>query len=160
MNSVTAFAACLLSLCILAPAQAESLDLNFPEAISGAAFHLAAQTPRPTLLAFWRADCPPCLHDMPVLAAFAQQQNTLRVLGISLSSARDTRQQWLRLAMPFATLINTGFPGELLQYFGNATQAVPYTVVLRADRSLCWSALGALSEAQLHNAWQRCGDVH
>ena len=160
MNSITALAAFLLSLCIIAPVQAESLDLNFPEAISGAAFHLAAQTPRPTLLAFWRADCPPCLHDMPVLAAFAQQHGALRVLGVSLSTAKETQQHWLRLAMPFATLINTGFPGELLQRFGNASQAVPYTVLLRADRSLCWSALGALSEAQLHSAWQRCGDGH
>src|SRR6478735_2197041 len=122
---------CFLTLPVSASDKNTVHDFIFPDAISGKKFELAKQPAQWTLLAFWRVDCDPCIVDMPVLADFSAKNGGIRVLGISLSGEDETRQQWQKMAMPFPILTNTGFPGALLQEYGNELGAVPFTVLLK-----------------------------
>ncbi|HSC74639.1 MAG TPA: TlpA disulfide reductase family protein [Pseudomonadales bacterium] len=131
-------------------------DFSFPDAVSGKEFELGKQPAQWTLLAFWRVDCAPCIVDMPVLADFSAKNSNIRTLGISLSSEEETRQQWQKMAMPFQTLVNTGFPGELLEEYGNESRAVPFTVLLKPDRIICWSVVGKITLEKLQSALQQC----
>lgn len=154
--------ACFFTLCLfvsfsaIAAEKHTAHDFSFPDSLSGKKFDLGKQPAQSTLLAFWRVDCEPCLVDMPVLAEFSVHSSGVRVLGISLSRKEETRVQWLKMAMPFPTLVNTGFPGELLEEFGNELGAVPFTVVLKPDRTVCWSAVGKITLETLKAALGQC----
>jgi peroxiredoxin len=153
---------CCTTLCFfisfpaLASGKITTHDFSFPDAVSGKKFELAKQAAQWTLLAFWRVDCESCVADMPVLAEFSTRNNSMRVLGLSLSRKEESQEYWQKMAMPFPTLINTGFPGELLEEYGNTLGAVPYTVLLKPDRTICWSAIGKITPAMLQEALQHC----
>lgn len=134
----------------------EALDLKFPDVKTGIDFQLSAAPVQQTLLVFWRTDCEPCLKDMPLISDFAVQHTEWRVLGISLSDKKSSLQFLDKQQIKLTTLINNDFPGELLKRFGNSHGAVPYTVMLRADRSLCWSAMGQITEEQLQQGLEHC----
>ncbi len=133
------------------------LDLQFPDAVTGVDLHLSALPPQVTLLAFWQPGCEPCLKDFPVLSDFASAQKHVRVLGVSLSDRHASRRDWENLRMPFPTLVSTEFPEDLLVRFGNPVGAVPYSVMLDAQRHACWSAVGQIHAVQLQQALQDCG---
>jgi peroxiredoxin len=134
----------------------QTLDIKLPEAGTGAVFQLSKQNPQLTLLSFWSADCEPCLKDMAELSIFAQQHVDVRMVGISVSDKKTTIEIWQKNKLPFPTLVNNGFPGELLRKFGNSLVAVPYTVMLTPDRILCWSVMGQITVEQLQQGLQAC----
>ena len=149
------------SLNVRADIAGESLELKLPDAESGVLFQLSKANPEFTLLSFWQINCEPCLKDMVMLSGFAEQYSDVRVLGVSISDKKSTRVLWSKhpwqaQPMPFPTLVNDGFPGELLKRFGNTVAAVPYTVMLNAGRQLCWSAIGQMSAEQLQQGLSAC----
>jgi len=150
----------LLALFLSVQVQAENsdkvLDINFPDATTGAVFQLSHAKPQLTLLSFWQTDCKPCLKDLVPLSAFSKQHDDVRVIAISLSDKKSTRQIWQQQNMPFPTLVNDGFSGELLKRFGNSLVAVPYTVMLDMERHLCWSAMGQITAEQLQQGIVAC----
>jgi thiol-disulfide isomerase/thioredoxin len=157
IRTVCFFMLCLLvNFSAIAAEKNTTHDFSFPDGVSGNQFELGKQPAQWTLLAFWRVDCEPCLLDMPVLAEFSKKNGGVRVLGISLSRKEETHEQWQKMAMPFPTLVNTGFPGELLEEYGNELGAVPYTVLLKPDRALCWSVVGKITSETLQAALQHC----
>jgi thiol-disulfide isomerase/thioredoxin len=135
----------------------QALDLQFPDAVTGVGVHLSVLPPQITLLAFWQSGCEPCLKDFPVLSDFAATQKNVRVLGVSISDRRTSRRDWENLRMPFPTLVSNEFPEVLLARFGDPVAAVPYSVMLDAQRHACWSAVGQINAVQLQQALQDCG---
>ena len=117
---------------------------------------LPAQT---TVINFWRFDCPPCIREMPLLAAQARG-NKARIITIALHRPSET------LAAPAAvqsalrppTIALSG-PGEargLLARFGNRQGALPHTLVLDAHRRPCAQRTGEITQDWLETAIAHC----
>lgn len=112
-----------------------------------------------TVLNFWRADCPPCVREMPLLAEFAREGKA-RVITVALQRPAET------LAAPAVVvaalnqhvlaLNGPSEPRGLLARFGNPHGGLPHTVLLDAKRQTCAQRTGEVDEDWLRNALNRC----
>jgi len=122
---------------------------------------LADLAPRVTVINFWRYDCPPCLREMPVLAAQAAGGRT-RVLAVALHRPFEDA-----LAPPavrealgaMQTLYGPSEPRGLLARFGNPHGALPHTVVLDAARRACARRSGEIDAIWLKRAVEHCASA-
>lgn len=119
---------------------------------------LAELPPQPTVVNFWRYDCPPCLREMPLLATHAAH-GQVRVITVALHRPAETAMAppGVRQALTsLMTLYAPSTPQGVLARFGNPHGALPHTVVLAADRSLCAQHTGEIDSAWLAHATQNC----
>jgi len=140
-------------------AAAPSGSLDF-ELSDGRDFvRLSALPAMPTVVNFWRADCPPCLREMPELAALARS-GKIRVITVALQRPSDTAAApaaiQAALQPPLVSLHGPGEPRGLLARFGNRAGALPYTVVLDAERRPCARQAGEINRQWLENGLAAC----
>lgn len=118
---------------------------------------LAELPPRVTVVNFWRSDCPPCLREMPLLAATARARPELRVVAVAVQKRSETAAGPLRPEPPILLLHAPADPWGLLKRFGNRSGALPYTLVLDRERRPCARQAGEVDAAWLADAVARCG---
>jgi thiol-disulfide isomerase/thioredoxin len=113
--------------------------------------------PSPSVINFWRADCPPCVSEMPLLAAIAREDK-VRVLTVALQRPAETLSApaavQSALAPPMIALHGPREPRGLLARFGNSHGALPHTVVLDARRHVCAQRTGEVDESWLRTAFE------
>lgn len=131
-----------------AGAEATPSTLDF-ELSDGRRFVTLSSLPgMPTVVNFWRADCPPCLREMPELAALARSGKA-RVLTIALQAPAATAAApsivQAALLPPLINLHGPREPRGLLARFGNPSGALPYTVVLDGARRPCARQAGEIN---------------
>lgn len=138
---------------------AAAMDLTLP-ALDGSRFvQLADFTGRPVLLNFWGSECPPCIHEMPLLFALAPRHPGLQFLGIAVDQRASAARFLARLQPSYPQLLATSQPEVLLRRFGNKLGALPYTVVLNARHEVCMTRLGEIDAAWVDGAAAACGAV-
>jgi thiol-disulfide isomerase/thioredoxin len=112
-----------------------------------------------TVISFWRADCPPCLRELPDLARFARRGQA-RVITIALQRPSETAAApapvLAALQSPLLSLHGPQEPRGLLARFGNRTGALPYTVFLDSERRPCAQHSGAVEPRWLDEAMAAC----
>ncbi len=140
-------------------AEAGSAALDF-ELSDGRAFVRLADLPkRVTVVNFWRSDCPPCVREMPLLADTARQGKS-QVVAIALQRPYETANApggvLAALQAPVQLLHGPSEPRGLLARFGNPAGALPYTVVLDAQRRTCARQTGEVTADWLNAAIHRC----
>ena len=117
---------------------------------------LPAQT---TLINFWRADCPPCLREMPALAELARSGKA-RVITVALQRPAETAAApdaiLGALQPPVVVLHGPVEARGLLARFGNRSGALPHTVVLDPQRRRCAGRTGEIDRPWLHDRLQEC----
>jgi thiol-disulfide isomerase/thioredoxin len=132
------------------------MTLELPT-LDGARFvRLSDFTNRPLILNFWSSECPPCVQEMPVLKAKAEENTAVQFLGIAV----DVRINALR----FVAAQGLGYPqllapkqaASLLRRFGNQHAALPYTVVLDDRDRICVTQLGSVNAAWISWAIAKC----
>ncbi|WP_415034787.1 TlpA family protein disulfide reductase [Azonexus sp.] len=120
---------------------------------------LATLPERPTVVNFWRADCPPCLRELPLLAAFANQ-GTARVITIALQRPNETANApehvLNALRPPLLALHGPSEPRGLLARFGNRSGALPHTVILDTQRRRCAQHSGEINAHWLQQQLALC----
>ncbi len=122
----------------------------------GGALALQGFRGSPLLLNFWATWCPPCLKEMPLLDAFhrAQRSSGWQVIGLAVDSPTPVRDYLARLPVGFPIGL-AGMGGvELTQSLGNASGALPFTVVFDRSGKAAAKKLGTLTPADLAE-WQR-----
>lgn len=123
---------------------------------------LANLPPRLTVLNFWRADCPPCVREMPLLAGLARNEKA-RVIAVALQRPGETLAApagvLAALKPPVISLSGPGEPRGLLARFANPHGALPHTVLLDARRQICAQRTGEIDEAWLRAALNRCAAI-
>jgi thiol-disulfide isomerase/thioredoxin len=115
--------------------------------LAGAPTTLAAMAGKPVVVNLWASWCPPCLREMPVLAAAQQQEKGINFVFVNQGEEAAMAALYLK-AMPFA-LANVWLdPGSAL---GRAigSSALPTTLFYDASGRLVDTHLGALSTASL-----------
>ena len=106
---------------------------------------------RPLLLNFWATWCPPCIRELPMLAAFhrAQPADGWQVVGLAADASAPVREFLQRQPLPFAIGM-AGFQGiELTRQLGNEGGGLPFSALFNADGRLMQTHVGELDELKL-----------
>jgi thiol-disulfide isomerase/thioredoxin len=133
------------------------MSLELPT-LDGTAFvRLDDYTGKPVLLNFWGSECPPCVKELPLLFAQAPRHAGMAFLGIAVDQ-RSAASRFLARQQPsYPQLVAPAQPEVLLRRFGNKAGALPFTVVVDAQRRVCASRLGEVDAAWIAAAAQACG---
>ena len=123
---------------------------TLPDA-AGGNLDLASLRGKTVVLNFWATWCPPCVEEMPELAGLHREisgRNAL-VVGIGIDSASNIKAFAEKGQYPYPLLI-AGMGGtELARQLGNASGALPYTVVIDEDGRVIDRKLGRIKLEQL-----------
>lgn len=110
---------------------------------------LSGLTAKPTLVNFWRADCPPCVREIPLLANIARS-GTVRVIMVAVQKPSEAlaleAPVRAMLAAPMIQLTAPSQPQGLLARFGNPVGAIPHTLLLDSERRVCAFRTGEIDE--------------
>lgn len=131
-----------------AAAQLWATTLNDP---AGRPQALARWRGKVLVLNFWATWCPPCREEMPAFSRLQTRFGADRVqfVGIALDSAQSVADFQQQTPVVYPLLIASPATTELARRLGNASLALPYTLVLDAAGAVRHRRLGALSEAEL-----------
>ena len=124
--------------------------LSLPD-LDGTQHRLSDYRGRRVLLNFWASWCRPCLEEMPALneAQAKFGENAPIVIGIAMDEPAHVRAFLAAHPVNYPILIGqTGTPSTS-QQLGNATQMLPYSVLIDADGRILATHAGALSAPQL-----------
>lgn len=149
-----------LGTALLFASNAQALDFELPPVDGGGFRRLSELPPRVTLVNFWRADCPPCIAELPLLVEAAQRLG-FRLVTISLQTPGETRVHWPRVPGgpgSHLALLGPSDPRGLLRRFGNASGAIPYSAMLRPDGSLCARHAGEIGQGWIMENLVKCGN--
>ena len=122
----------------------------------GTSLSMQAFRGRPLLLNFWATWCPPCVEELPLIDAFYRQNKakSWQVIGLAIDQPSSVRTFLTRRPVSFPVGL-AGLNGtELGKSMGNASGALPFTVVLAADGQLLHRKMGRLLAADL-DAWSQ-----
>jgi len=154
MPRIIALAAALGAASALAAPPGSPLDFDLPG--PGGFVRLAELPPRVTLVNFWRADCPPCVRELPLLNRHAATHPELRVVAIALQTPGESESAAQRPLPPVLALHGPRQPQGLLARFGNRAGALPHTVMLDAHRRPCARRTGEIDAAWRAAASRAC----
>jgi len=121
------------------------------EGPNGEMVDLQAWRGKPLLINFWATWCPPCVEELPLLNAFHQQHTAQgwQVLGLAVDQPSAVRRFMEKLPLVFPVGM-AGLAGtELSRTLGNATGALPFTVVMGRDGLVRHRKLGKVDVADL-----------
>ena len=105
---------------------------------NGATVALTDQSKTVLVVNFWATWCPPCIKEMPELAALATEFSNKKVhfVGIGVDSASKIREFAAKTSISYP-LIASGFDGaEVAKNLGNVKGGLPFTVVIDANGNI------------------------
>jgi len=106
---------------------------------------------QPLVLNFWATWCPPCVKEMPELDRFARQfaSQKGKVLGLAVDNPKAVRDFLRKLPVSYAIGL-AGFDGtDLSRKLGNATGALPFTVLFDRQGAVRQRKLGETTYDEL-----------
>jgi len=98
------------------------------------------------LVNFWATWCPPCVEEMPELAALQTEMadKNLQIIGIGIDSPSNIQQFSSKYKITYPLLM-AGIEGtELARQFGNQAGGLPFTVLISPDGKIQKTYLGRL----------------
>lgn len=129
-----------------------SASLSTPE---GQPLLMSRYRGKPLLINFWATWCPPCVEEMPLIDAFFRQNaaNGWQVVGIAADKASAVKEfaQRHRIAFDLAIAGTQGV--ELSRQMGNASGALPFSVIINTQGEIATRKMGKLQATDL-DAWK------
>lgn len=112
------------------------------------------------LVLFWRSDCAPCLLEIGLLPEISKQFPNLKILLVSLQNVELPQKHVLPNLPNVGQAVAVSDVREVLQEFGNEKLALPYSVALRGDGSICAKNYGILGIRKINNWIKTCSIFH
>lgn len=137
-----------------------AMQLELPTLDGERFVRLSDQAGTPVLLNFWRSDCPPCVHEMPMLAERQRQHRQLRFIGVAVEEGGPARTFVQRERVGLLQLLGPAQADVLLRRFGNPHGVLPYTVVLNAAHAVCATHAGEVNAMWVDAAVRRCAPAN
>lgn len=119
--------------------------------VEGETVSMAAFQGRPLLVNFWATWCPPCVDELPLINRFHREQAARgwQVLGLAVDQAAPVSRFLTHTPLDFPVAL-AGFAGtDLSRSLGNASGALPFSVVFDADGTVRQRKLGKVSAEEL-----------
>ncbi len=134
----------------LAPVDRPPADFTLPDP-GGQPRRLSEWRGRHVLINFWASWCPPCLHELPMLAASQRRygENRLQVLGISLDDPKTLKNFLNKTPLGFPTLMGEREAFNLMTRYGHPRGSIPFSVLLGPDGQVLARKAGAFTESEL-----------
>lgn len=119
------------------------------------------RTPGGTILAFWRADCAPCLLELRAARSYAAAARPARFLLVGLQDVPALASAARKADIPPELLVHgVGSASAILTAYGGAPPRLPLAVALTPSGSVCARRAGLLGTDQVR-VWARdCGATH
>jgi len=111
-----------------------------------------------TLVNFWRADCPPCVKELPLLIKVSEKLN-IRLITIAIQSYSETKKFWPQVPgnpKQHIALLGPNNPNGILRRFGNKTGAIPHSVLLNQLNQACSIKTGEITESWIKKRLALC----
>jgi thiol-disulfide isomerase/thioredoxin len=123
--------------------------LSFDDS-KGKPFALASLKGKPVVINFWATWCAPCIEEMPELNAWhVELAGKAEIIGIGIDSAANITQFSEKSPVRYPLLV-AGMGGtELSRLLGNASSALPYTLVIDTNGMIRHTVLGRFNLAEL-----------
>jgi thiol-disulfide isomerase/thioredoxin len=101
---------------------------------------------------FWATWCPPCREEMPFLSALQTRYRDkgVQFIGISIDQADKVREFQATEKIIYLLLIGSPDAMQLSSELGNASQALPFTVIINRSGQVDWVKTGILSQTELN----------
>ena len=134
------------------PAVATLMQSRLPDA-GGQLHQLSDWKGKILLVNFWAPWCPPCVEEMPELAALQNEMaaKNLQIVGIGIDSPSNIKQFAEKHQVSYPLLV-AGMQGtELSREMGNQAGGLPFTVLLDPTGQVRKTYLGRLNIAQLRS---------
>ena len=106
------------------------------------------------VVTFWATWCPPCRKEIPDFAALSKELagDQVQFIGLSIDDADAVREFDDRYKVPYPLLIASPEVLALSVRFGNATQGLPYTVLIDPQGHIRLKRLGLMQRDTLEQA--------
>lgn len=128
------------------------MSISLPD-VSGGQRDLSEWTGRPLVVNFWATWCPPCLEEIPLLAAAQDRYGNqgLQIIGIALDDSDAVRRFGDDVGINYPSLLAPDSGLELMERFGNRG-SLPFSVLVDRYGRVQTTKLGAYTENELDNA--------
>jgi thiol-disulfide isomerase/thioredoxin len=115
----------------------------------------------PVLINYWASWCAPCRHELPLLSAFAHEQdrNGVQVVGIALEEADPARAFLATMPVGYATAWEPPSLADSSVRLGNARGVLPYSVLVDAQGRIRARRVGAFVDAADLRTWVAAAGV-
>lgn len=108
---------------------------------------------RPLLVNFWATWCAPCRREMPVLQEASERHGeSLSVVGIAMDDPGPVRDFVADVGVDYTILVGRDAVLEVQRDWGNASGALPYTVLVDAEGIIRWRHHGEVTSEELAGA--------
>jgi thiol-disulfide isomerase/thioredoxin len=110
---------------------------------------------------FWGTWCPPCLTEIPELIAIQQQyrDKNVQIIGIAIDSKQAVLKYQEKQAVNYPILIAGDSGMAIAKAWGNATNAVPFSVIFNPQGEIIHRQLGEISREELLELIQPMLDI-
>lgn len=131
-----------------------AVELMFAQTMpdhAGQTFEFSSLRGRAVILNFWATWCPPCVEEMPELAALHLEikGRGAAVIGIGVDSEANIAEFARKSPYPYPLLVS-GMGGiELARAFGNRIGALPFTVLIDPRGRIVDRTMGRVNIDQL-----------
>jgi thiol-disulfide isomerase/thioredoxin len=117
-----------------------------------------AQTPLPgagrtRLINYWASWCGPCVHEMPLLDAYAKSQTEVMVIGIALEPYQDAKAFADKKSLSFILLAQMPMLDDSSAMLGNTMGTLPYSALIDGEGHVLARQIGPFADQQQIEDW-------
>jgi len=103
------------------------------------------------LVNFWATWCAPCMHEIPALIATQAKygKSGLQILGVAMDDPEAVRTLMREQGFNYPSLVGDEQVQTVMEQFGNAIGALPYTLLIGPDGVIRYVELGGVDAGKL-----------
>jgi thiol-disulfide isomerase/thioredoxin len=131
-------------------ALAKLLALDLPDT-KGVQQPLAQWKGKVLVVNFWATWCPPCRKEIPAFSAMSQKyaDKGVQFVGISIDTEKNVSGFQAAQKVSYPLVIASPAVVQLTEELGNASQGLPFTLIIDKTGAISLVKLGTLSEDEL-----------